>query len=182
MTWLSPRSTTAAAGLGALLLVVMWARGGDDVPAGPTVAAGTSGAGPRAHVEVADLKLETLQQKGAELTQAERDPFRFQVRQAPAQPAAPQVARGGPPMIGPPRPPAGPPPVPPIQLRFIGLVEAPTQGGRVAILSDGRGTVLYGKEGDTIEGRYRLLKVGADAVELAYVDGSGRQTVRLAGQ
>jgi hypothetical protein len=52
----------------------------------------------------------------------------------------------------------------------------------VAILSDGRGTVLYGREGDTIEGRYRLLKVGADAVELAYVDGRGRQTVRLAGQ
>ena len=46
----------------------------------------------------------------------------------------------------------------------------------------GRGNVVYGKEGDTIEGRYRLLKVGADAVELAYIDGRGRQTVRLAGQ
>jgi hypothetical protein len=52
----------------------------------------------------------------------------------------------------------------------------------VAILSDGRGNVLYGKEGDTIEGRYRLLRVATDAVELAYVDGKGRQTVRLAGQ
>jgi hypothetical protein len=76
----------------------------------------------------------------------------------------------------------GPPPPPPIPLKFIGLVDAPTQAGRVAILSDGRGNVVHGKEGDTIEGRYRLLKVGTDSIELAYVDGRGRQTVRLAGQ
>ena len=85
-------------------------------------------------------------------------------------------------MIASPPVPTGPPPPPPITLRFIGLVEAPSQAGRVAILSDGRGNVVYGKEGDTIEGRYRLLKVGVDAVELAYVDGRGRQTIRLSGQ
>jgi hypothetical protein len=78
--------------------------------------------------------------------------------------------------------PAGPPPPPPIALRFIGLVEAPGQAGRVAILSDGRGNVFYGKEGDTVEGRYRMLKIGPDAVELSYVDGRGRQTIRLSGQ
>ena len=67
-------------------------------------------------------------------------------------------------------------------LRFIGLVDAPSQGGRVAILSDGRGNVFYGKEGDIIEGRYRLLRVGPDAADIAFTDGRGRQTIRLSGQ
>jgi hypothetical protein len=61
-------------------------------------------------------------------------------------------------------------------------VDAPSQGGRVAILSDGRGNVFYGKEGDIIEGRYRLLRVGPDAADIAFTDGRGRQTIRLSGQ
>jgi hypothetical protein len=84
-------------------------------------------------------------------------------------------------VIAPPQP-QGPPPPPPIPLRFIGLVDAPSQAGRVAILSDGRGNVFYGKEGDIIEGRYRLLRVGPDAAEISFTDGRGRQTIRLSGQ
>jgi hypothetical protein len=64
----------------------------------------------------------------------------------------------------------------------IGLLNAPAQAGRVAILSDGRGNVLTGREGDIIEGRYRLLKIGADSVEMTYTDGRGRQVIRLTGQ
>jgi hypothetical protein len=64
--------------------------------------------------------------------------------------------------------------LPPIQLRFIGLIEAPRSGGRVALLSDGKGGLMNGREGDIIEGRYRVL--------LAYADGRGRQTIRLSGQ
>ena len=78
--------------------------------------------------------------------------------------------------------PSGPPPPPPIGLRFIGLVDAPTQAGRLAILSDGRGNIFYGKDGDIIEGRYKVLKVSPDAVELSYLDGRGRQAIRLTGQ
>ena len=78
--------------------------------------------------------------------------------------------------------PTGPPPPPPIGLRFIGLVDAPTQAGRIAILSDGRGNIFYGKDGDIIEGRYKVLKVSPDAAELSYLDGRGRQTIRLTGQ
>ncbi len=52
----------------------------------------------------------------------------------------------------------------------------------MAILSDGRGNVLTGREGDIIEGRYRLLKIGADSVEMTYTDGRGRQVIRLTGQ
>ena len=78
--------------------------------------------------------------------------------------------------------PTGPPPPPPITLRFIGLIEAPPRTGRVAMLSDGRGGLMYGREGDTVDGRYRMLRVGTDSIEMAYVDGRGRQTIRLSGQ
>jgi len=67
-------------------------------------------------------------------------------------------------------------------LRYIGLLDAPAQAGRVAVLSDGRGNVFYGKEGDTIEGRYLMLRVGPISADLSYLDGRGRQTIRLSGQ
>jgi hypothetical protein len=76
--------------------------------------------------------------------------------------------------------PAGPPPPPPIAVKFFGLITV--RGERVATFSDARGNVFHGKEGDIIEGRYRVLRVGTDSVELAYLDGRGRQTLRLTGQ
>jgi hypothetical protein len=185
MTWRSLKNMLAAFGLGAVLLAWVFMAGDGDVtptaaraPGGPAASGQGSGTSP-----VSDLKLELLEQKRAELAEPERDPFRFQARPVAPPPAAPAAPpRPSTPVVTLPPVPTGPPPPPPISLRFIGLVDAPSQAGRVAILSDGRGNVVYGKEGDTIEGRYRLLKVGADAVELAYVDGRGRQTVRLAGQ
>ena len=69
----------------------------------------------------------------------------------------------------------------PIPVKFFGLVEL--RGGvRVAAFTNTRGNTFYGKEGDIIEGRYRLLRISADSVELAYLDGRGRQTIRLTGQ
>ena len=94
------------------------------------------------------------------------------------RPEAPRPSPIAPPVIVP----TGPPPPPPIPLRFIGLVDAPTQAGRVAILSDGRGNIFYGKDGAVIEGRYKVLKISPDAAELSYIDGRGRQTIRLTGQ
>ena len=135
---------------------------------------------PAGAVPVDDVKLELLTGARAELAEPERNPFRFQPKAPPPAPPR-QAAPPRPVDLAPPAP-AGPPPIPPIPLRFIGLVDAPNQAGRVAILSDGRGNVFYGKEGDIIEGRYRLVRVGPDAAELSYTDGRGRQTVRLSGQ
>jgi hypothetical protein len=55
-------------------------------------------------------------------------------------------------------------------------------GQRVATFTDTRGNTFYGREGDIIEGRYRVLRIGANSVELAYLDGRGRQTIQLTGQ
>ncbi|HXH23926.1 MAG TPA: hypothetical protein VNI78_01680, partial [Vicinamibacterales bacterium] len=80
-----------------------------------------------------------------------------------------------------PPPSAGPPP-PPIPLRFIGFTDPEGDAPPVGTFSDGRGNVFHGKQGDIIEGRYRVLRVGSDSAELAYLDGRGRQTIRMAGQ
>ena len=67
-------------------------------------------------------------------------------------------------------------------MKFVGLVESTDASERVAVLSDSKGNVFYGKEGDIIDGRYRVLKIGVESAELAYVDGRGRQAMRLSGQ
>jgi hypothetical protein len=50
----------------------------------------------------------------------------------------------------------------------------------VAVLSDGR-FVYHGREGDIIDGRYRLVSVSPSSVQMEYLDGRGRQTLRLSG-
>jgi hypothetical protein len=109
-------------------------------------------------------------------------PFRFE-RRASATPPARALARRPPaPVEVLPTGPLPPPPPPPIPLRFIGYLQPSDAPGRVAVLSDGRGNVFNGKEGDVIEGRYRLLRVGDNSADLIYLDGRGRQTIRLSGQ
>jgi hypothetical protein len=86
----------------------------------------------------------------------------------------------------PPMPPpiaTGPPPapaVPPIPLTLIGVVAQREAGEPIAVLRDARG-VYHGRAGDVIEGRYRILRVTSDAVEISHLDGRGRQMMRLGG-
>ena len=111
---------------------------------------------------------------------SERNLFQFRPKAPPPPPPAPVR----PVMPEAPVVPSGPPPPPPlapIALKFIGIMEAPMHGEKIAILSDGRNAPFYGKEGAIIEGRYRILKIGVESVELAYADGRGRQTIRLTG-
>jgi hypothetical protein len=75
---------------------------------------------------------------------------------------------------------AGPPPPPPISLKFIGrLVTA--DGRIIAVLSDGK-RPIQAFEGEEIEGRYKIWKIGEESIEISYIDGRGRQTIRLNGQ
>jgi hypothetical protein len=128
-------------------------------------------------VPVIDLDLDRLQTEGGKLPESERDPFRFRTKPAPP-PAAAKVQAPPPAFV--PQEPTGPPPPPPIPLKFIGIFTI--RGARVAAFSDGQGNTFTAKEGDSVEGRYRLLRVATDSVDLAYLDGRGRQTIRLTGQ
>lgn len=73
--------------------------------------------------------------------------------------------------------PAGPPPPAPIPLRYVGFAETPGSG-KVAALSDGR-FMYHGREGDVIEGRWRVVQIGVESLVIERVDGTGRQTLRL---
>jgi hypothetical protein len=143
----------------------------------PSNQSGRGGSAERVDVPVVDLKLDRLTTERSNPGEPERNPFRFR---PPPPPPAPRVeARPAPrPEVF--APPPGPPPPPPIPLKFFGT--AVTQGTRIGYFSDARGNVIHGKEGDIIEGRYRVLRIGEDSAELQHADGRGRQTIRLSGQ
>jgi hypothetical protein len=181
-----PSTRTLAIGVVAAVVIVAVTMARDDDPAGVTAAPARPAArtaATTATMPVADVKLELLQQSRPGLENAERNLFRFQPKAPPPAPVQPRPVVVAPPPQAPAvAAPTGPPPPPPIGLRYIGLVDAPSQAGRIAILSDGRGNIFYGKDGDIIEGRYKVLRVSPDAAELSYLDGRGRQTIRLTGQ
>jgi len=128
------------------------------------------------------VKLEALGAEETEEPAPARNPFRFQPRTA-ARPApanegdmtpAPAVQRPAPVTARPAA--AGARPIP---LKFIGTVES-AGAGLIAALSDGT-FVFHGREGDVIDGRYRIVTIGVESIVLEHVDGGGRQTIRLTG-
>lgn len=157
-------------------------------PAAPAGAAarGRGGAPTAPGSQVVDVGVSRLSVPPPDIGSSGRNPFRFQPK-APPRPERPPptVARRtqpepDPETTGEPGAPPPPPPPPPITLKFIGVVSGEQKTGKVAVLSDGK-FVYYGREGDIIEGRYRVLKIGEESVQMEYVDGRGRQTIRLTG-
>ena len=165
----------AAAVFVALLVIARPAFSPQAGPSGQSSNRSVSTAGTLPVVPIVDLNLNRLRTSPSTLPDSERDPFRF--RPKPAPPAPKVVAPS--PVLAPPEP-TGPPPPPPIPLKFFGVFTI--SGARTAAFSDGRGNTFTAKEGDTVEGRYRLLRIATDSVDLAYLDGRGRQTIRLTGQ
>jgi hypothetical protein len=127
--------------------------------------------------QVEPLHLALLTTEKPEPEGGDRDPFRFGERAAPAQAPAEQTAVAA--AAPQPHVPTGPPPPPPITLKFIGLVDTSDQR-KIAVLSDGQ-NVFYGREGEVVEGRYRIERISAESIEMAWADGTGRQVIRLSG-
>lgn len=171
------------------VLATVWPRGTADTtgsgtarPRDPGVGVGADPAVPPA------VGLDRIDAQRVEPTNR-RDLFRFGLAQplpieerpggqtgepggrSPARPASPDE----PPALD--VAPAGPPPRAPIPLRFVGYAETPGSG-KVAALSDGRFT-YHGREGDVIEGRWRVVRIGVESLVIERVDGTGRQTLRL---
>jgi hypothetical protein len=154
------------------------------VPAGRVAVAGPGGrAAARPAPRPLDVRLDALgKAAAAEAPEASRrNPFRMgaatpaagsegTMASAPPTPVAP-VATGT----------VGPPPVPPIPYRFIGVLSGVPGQGRIAVLTDGR-TVVHGRVNDIIEGRYRIVQIGEESLQIEHYDGRGRQTIRLLGQ
>ena len=140
--------------------------------------AATRATAPRRDAEVTDVKLDALQRAHDAAPESARNPFRFRPPPPPPPPRAAVPPPSAPVATAPPVP-EGPPPPAPIPLKFFGLVGVQPP---LAAFSDGRGTVFYGRDGDIIDGRYRILRIGPDSADLSYTDGRGRQTLRLSGQ
>lgn len=144
----------------------------------PPTAATTNAAGKDA---VTQVDLDALKAERSEPEDTSRNPFRFKEKPPPPPPPptpAEKLAKQQAIL----NTPVEPPPPPRIPLKYIGEFADPSKPGRkVAILSDARG-VYHGREGDVIEGRYRIERIGVESIELSYLDGRGRQTIRQTGQ
>lgn len=152
----------------------------------PAPASNTAAAtGPRATAPAAtaaqalpeSLKLAALEAVHEE-TQGDRDPFGFGVPPRSPAPPPPPPARPMP-APEPPRP-QGPPPRPQIPVKFLGFAEDPARPGKLVSLSF-NGAVVLAREGDVVDGKYRLVKVGLESIVMAYLDGQGQQTIRQSG-
>jgi hypothetical protein len=185
------RQREIALGAAALVIVAIAAYR-ISTPASPTPGAATSSttrgaSGQQAanqKAPVNGVELDALHTERPEPVESRRNPFRFTQRTSPSPSPSQSSQPGSMPQIAPPPLPSGPvepPPPPRIPLKFIGVMES-GKAGKYAILSDGRALPIYGKEGQVIEGRYRILRIGVESIDLAYLDGRGRQTIRQTGQ
>jgi hypothetical protein len=147
---------------------------------GRTAAGATAGS--QSQPAAPDVHLVALEGERPKPVNTVRNLFRFKTKAAP--PPSAMIARGTAPAapVNPvPAVPPGPPAPPPITLKFIGIVEAPAKARKLAVLSDSAGHVFQGAEGDLVEGRYRIVRIGVESIEMSYLDGRGRQTIRLTG-
>ena len=179
------RRVLMSGGAIAVLAVVMWAMWPSSPAPSASTPQQTSGAqpgAPRTPAPVAPVKLDSLSSERQEPADSDRNPFRYQPKASPPPPPRPVTTTT--PVVNsePPKPvvPPGPPPPPPIPLKFIGILER-ANGVKWAVLSDGK-TPMHGRDGDIVMGQYRIVKIGTESIEMTYVDGRGRQVIRLTGQ
>jgi hypothetical protein len=184
--------------LGVVLLAAVWfvllpSLATPVIPAGPVAvpaaAPGGRAAAAKAGARPVEVRLEALGRPAApaETGGAQRNPFRMGAATPPPsdgggatgtarvtpRPAVPVV----PVQTGPP----SPPPLPPIPYRFIGVLAGAPGRGRIAVLTDGK-DVVHGQVNTEIMGRYRIVQIGEESLQIEYIDGRGRQTLRLLGQ
>ncbi len=126
-----------------------------------------------------DVRLDDLTAPRPGSPASDRNPFRFYVKPAAPSPEPTNAHRPPPPVAMLPEP-TGPPQPPKIPLKFIGVLEV-TGVGKVAAFSDCRVT-MRGREGEVIAGQYRLVQIGVESVVMEYLDGRGRETIRMSGQ
>ena len=125
------------------------------------------------------VRLPDLKKPPPEPGDTERNPFRFQPKAPPPPPPGPPPGLKKPDPYPPVEVPAGPPPPPPIPWKFIGVTEA-AGVGKIAALSDCK-HVVQGREGEKIEGQYKIVKIGIESLVIERTDGT-QTTLRMSGQ
>jgi len=171
-------------GILGILLVVFAAVLYRNQPAGPAItapapsnstAAARAKRPPPSEGTVTDVKLALLDAGPDTFAPPKRNPFRFKPKPAPV---VRQVAPPPPVYMPPVR--TAPPPEPGIErfIRYVGYMVSES-GVHLAALQytppDGPAVPMSAPEGYTIEGRYRLLKVEPDTIEVVELTGQGRR-------
>lgn len=164
-------------------------------PGVPTTPARTQGrVAANGHVEPKDLdvRVETLAEQPAPLESPKRNIFRFEPKAPPPPEPGSFVPTPRPvpdPGLTPAPPPVGPPPPPPIRdtVKFIGIVE--TAKGKIGAFSiwdaqarECRGVPSAAREGEVIDGRYRVVRLGIESATVTTLDGKVQDTLPLNGQ
>jgi hypothetical protein len=159
----------------------MWPERQSATPATPSSNRGRTGRRGDAPgtLDPAELKvrLEALQGKRPDQGEVGRNPFRFKPPPAPPAPPKPLTPPAQVPQ-GPVTPPA--PVIPPIPLKFMGTVERGNL--KLAAMTDCKGFTYAGREGEIIDARYRLVRIGTESVVMEYPNGTGRTTIRKSGE
>jgi len=128
-------------------------------------------------------RLKAAQSGGPAEVEAGRDLFRFGRAPAPPEPSRPVSA-----MTPPPPPPvdvaslAPPPPTaaPPFGVKYVGTLEQ--RGNKIAVLlSDDKKEILYGREGDTVANRLKIVKIGLESVEVQDIGSERVRRIPLKG-
>ena len=137
-----------------------------------------------------DVRVESLNHKPPPMAEVDRNPFRFEPKAPPPPPPGSMPpAQKQAPIVATPPPVPLPPEIPRIgdTVKFIGVVE--TARGKIGAFSiwdpqtrECRGVPTPGREGDVIEGRYRIVRLGIESAVLTYLDGKGQATLPINGQ
>jgi hypothetical protein len=106
-----------------------------------------------------------------------RNPFRFgEPPPPPKPPYVPPPKLADPPPYVPP-----PPPTPQVELTLVVTMLVADGDFRANFKDKKTGAQFTGKEGDIIDGRYRLIKVLDKQAIVSFLDGSGRRTLHTGG-
>ena len=106
-----------------------------------------------------------------------RNVFRAQAEEPLPKPVKPpidvkkQVPTGPPP----------PPPPPPINLKFYGFASKPGDPAKRIFLSEGE-NIFIASEGDVVNRRYKIVKIGQNSVEIEDLLNNNKQTIPLSSQ
>ena len=145
-------------------------------PSTPT-RTGSRGRGQQVDPKELDIRLEALEAARPDQAEVARNPFRFYQKPAPPPPPV-STTPTNPGPATPPQPVIPPPP--PIPWKLMGFVEI-KPGVRVAALSDCKGGTWNARQGEIVDGQYRLVRLQIESVVIEYLDGKGQQTLRLEG-
>ena len=197
-----PQRTRQLVLLGALVVVAIGAfvyQGLGGPPTAPPTVASNTGAASRMPAQSGKsvlpepVKLDTLESVPT-APEVGRNLFRFGSKPAPPAPPPPPPL---PPVVqAPPPAPTGPPPIP---LKALGRQVLPVPVGKTVDPATGRdvqqvenrafatlkdpatGRVFTASEGQVVDGRYKVVKIGLQSVEMTYLDGTGRKLIQYGG-